>query len=77
MNTVLRFCFEDTDGCGSDVNVFVLTNDISNDLRNEIDDAIASYVDTVEDWQYSELIDDVLKSLGVNYTVITPITFNI
>ena len=77
MNTVLRFFFEDVDGCGTNVNIFVLTNEISNNLRNEIQDAIASYIDAVEDWQYSELIDDVLKSFGLNYKTINPITFNI
>lgn len=77
MNTVLRFLFENADGCGTNINIFVLTNEISNDLRDQINDAIASYVDTVEDWQYSELIDDVLKSFGLNYKTISPITFNI
>lgn len=42
MNTVLKFYFD-----GENVEVLVLTNVISKGLRDEIGDAILSYVDKV------------------------------
>ena len=70
MNTILKFHFD-----GDDVEILVCTNEISKDLRDRIGDAILSYVDTVEDWEYEELVGDVLRSFGLDYRFISPITY--
>ena len=75
MKTVLRFFFECVDGIDCDVNIFVLVNNIEDETKCKIDDAIASYIDSVEDWQYEELVNDVLTSFNLDYEIISPITF--
>lgn len=77
MNNLLRFHFVAVDGMDTDVDIFVLTYPLTNDERNKIEDAIASYVDSVEDWQYEELINEVFASLDLDYEFISPITYQI
>lgn len=77
MKTVIRFNYVDVDGMGTNVDIFVLIDKISNDLRNQIENAISSYIDSVEDWQYEELVCDVLNSFGLDYEIINPVTFYI
>lgn len=77
MNTLIKFHFIDTDGMGTDVDILVLTYEISNNLKYEIEDAISSYIDSVKDWQYEELINEVFASFELDYEIINPITYNI
>lgn len=77
MDTLLRFKFVDVDGMNTDVDIFVLTYAITNDKENEIEDAISSYIDSVEDWQYEELINDVFASFDLDYRIVSPITYEI
>lgn len=77
---LLRFFFESTDGNGTDVDIFAIvkypeTLDERNRLTKQIQDAICSYCDSVEDWQFEELVDDVLKSFDLDYEIVHPITF--
>ncbi len=67
-----RFLFSDIDGRGTDIAIFAIIDcpeeaSKRKELHSQIEDAISSYCDTVSDWQYEELIDDVLNSLGVRY----------
>ncbi len=77
MKKVIKFHFTNVDGMGTNVDILVLTNEISSDLRNQIEDAISSYIDLIEDWQYEELINEVLNSFDLDYEIINPITYNI
>ena len=77
MNTLLRFKFVNVDGIDTDVDIFVLTYAITNDKKNEIKDAISSYIDAVEDWQYEELINDIFMSFDLDYEIVSPITYEI
>ena len=77
MDTLIKFHFMDVDGCGTNVDILVLTYEISNKLKDEIEDAISSYVDSVEDWQYEDLINEVFASFDLDYESVKPITFNI
>ena len=77
MDTLIKFHFMDVDGCGTNVDILVLTYEISNKLKDEIEDAISSYVDSVEDWQYEDLINEVFASFDLDYEIVKPITFNI
>lgn len=78
---LLRFNFADVDGNGTDVNLLVgvdsvLWENISV-TKNQIEDAIASYIEDVEGWQYEELIADVLKSFDLDFEFVEPITFTV
>ena len=77
MKSIMRFHYMNVDGMGANVDVFVLTDENTNDLRYQIEDAISSYLDAVEDWQYEELVRDVLDSFGFDYEIVSPITFYI
>lgn len=78
---LLRFNFADTDGCGHDVDVFVGVDSViwenTSITKNQIDDAIASYIEDIEDWQYEELVADVLESFDLDYEIVDPITYQI
>ena len=77
MNTLLRFKFVNVDGMDTDIDIFVLTDDITNDKKHEIEDAISSYIDSVEDWQYEELVKDIFASFDLDYKIVNPITYEI
>ena len=77
MDTLLRFNFTAVDGMDTDVDIFVLAHAITNDERYQIEDVIASYIETVEDWQYEELVNDVLASFNLDYEIVNPITYQI
>ena len=78
---LLRFNFTDTDGNGYDVDLLVGVDSViwenTSITKNQIDDAIASYIEDVEDWQYEELVEDVLKSFDLDFEFVEPLTFNI
>ena len=78
---LLRFNFADVDGNGTDVNILVGVDSVlwenTSITKNQIDDAIASYIEDVEDWQYEELITDVLKSFDLDFEFVEPATFSI
>lgn len=69
-----RFKFEDVDGNGTAVDIFVVIKFPTAITKEEINDAILSYIDSVEDWQYEELIRDVLDSFELVYEIVNPIT---
>ena len=77
MKTVLKFHYIDVDGNGTNTDILVLIDKSAINLKHEIEDAISSYIDKVEDWQYEELVCDVLNSFSLDYEVVSPITFNI
>ena len=77
MKTVMRFHYVNVDGMDTDVDIFVLIDESTNNLKHQIEDAISSYIDAVEDWQYEELVRDVLDSFGFDYEIVNPITFYI
>lgn len=78
---LLRFNFTDVDGNGTDINFLVGVNnkvwENTSITKNQIEDAIASYVDEVEDWQYEDVIEDVLNSFGLDFEYVDVTTFNI
>lgn len=78
---LLRFNFVDVDGNGTDVELLVsVDNKIwenTSVTKNQIEDAIASYREDVEDWQYEELIADVLNSFDIDFEFVEPTTFSI
>lgn len=78
---LLRFNFADVDGNGNDVNILVGVDNVlwenTSVTKNQIDDAIASYIDEVEDWQYEELITNVLHSFDLDFEYVDVTTFNI
>ena len=81
MMKLLKFNFVDVDGSGNDVNILVGVDstmwECTSITKNQIDDAIASYVDSIEDWQYEELIEDVLKSFDLDFEFVDVTTFTI
>lgn len=78
---LLRFNFADTDGNGYDVDLLVGVDSViwenTSITKNQINDAIASYIEDVEDWQYEELVEDVLKSFDLEFEFMDVITFSI
>lgn len=78
---LLRFNFTDIDGNGTDIDFLVgVNNDVwknTSVTKNQIEDAIASYVDEVEDWEYEDVIEDVLNSFGLDFEYVDVTTFNI
>ena len=78
---LLKFNFVDVDGSGTDINILVGIDSViwenTTVTKNQIDDAIASYIEDVEDWQYEELITDVLESFDLDFDFVEPITFSI
>jgi hypothetical protein len=78
---LLRFNFTDTDGNGYDVDLLVGVDSAiwenTSITKNQIDDAIASYIEDVEDWQYEELVEDVLKSFDLDFEFVDVMTFSI
>lgn len=48
------------------------------ELRDKIEDCIASYIDTVETWTFEGLVHDVLGSFAdISFTIPEQIVFNI
>lgn len=78
---LLRFNFTDIDGNGTDIDFLVgINNEVwenTSIIKNQIEDAIASYVDEVEDWEYEDVIEDVLNSFGLDFEYVDVTTFNI
>lgn len=78
---LLRFNFTDVDGNGTDIDFLVgVNNEVwknTSITKNQIEDAIASYVDGVEDWEYEDVIEDVLNSFGLDFEYVDVTTFNI
>ena len=78
---LLRFNFTDIDGNGTDIDFLVgVDNDVwenTSITKNQIEDAITSYVDDVEDWEYEDVIEDVLNSFGLDFEYMDVTTFNI
>lgn len=75
MKAILNFFFECVDGMEYDVNIFVIVDKLDDGTKTKIEDAISSYVDTVENWEYEELVKDVLNSFDLTYEIVRPITF--
>ena len=75
---LLRFNFEAVDN-GNDIAFLVSVDSTvwenTSVTKGQIDDAIASYIETVEDWQFEELINDVLKSFGLEFEFVDVLTF--
>ena len=78
---LLRFNFVDVDGNGTNIEILVSVDIViwenTSITKNQIDDAIASYIEDVEDWQYEELVEDVLKSFDLDFEFVDVITFSI
>ena len=78
---LLRFNFVDVDGNGTDIDLLVGVDSVSWEntsvTKNQIEDAITSYIEDVEDWQYEELIKDVLQSFDLDFEFVEPTTFSI
>ena len=78
---LLRFNFVNADGNGRDVDLLVGVDSIiwehTSITKSQIDDAIASYIENIEDWQYGELIEDVLQSFDLDFEYVDVITFSI
>ena len=76
---LLRFNFVDVDGNGTNIEILVSVDRViwenTSITKNQIDDAIASYIEDVEDWQYEELVEDVLKSFDLDFEFVDVITF--
>ena len=71
----------DVDGNGTDIDIFVGVDSVlwenTSVTKNQVDDAIEEYIDDFEDWQYEELIKDVLQSFDLDFEFVEPITFTI
>lgn len=78
---LLRFNFVDVDGNGTDIEFLVGVDSVlwenTSVTKNQIDDAIASYIEDIEDWQYEELITNVLHSFDLDFEFVDVITFSI
>lgn len=78
---LLRFNFTDVDGNGTNIDFLVGVDkeiwENTSITKNQIEDAIASYVDEVEDWEYEDVIEDVLNSFGLDFEYVDVTTFNI
>ena len=78
---LLRFNFVNTNGNGYNVDLFVGIDSViwknASITKKQIDDAIASYIEDVEEWQYEELIADVLKSFDLDFEFMDVTTFSI
>ena len=78
---LLRFNFVDVDGNGTHIEILVSVDRViwenTSITKNQINDAIASYIEDVEDWQYEELVEDVLKSFDLDFEFVDVITFSI
>lgn len=78
---ILRFNFVDIDGNGNNIDLLVGVDNVvwenTSITKKQIDDAIISYIEDVEDWQYEELIEDVLKSFDLDFEFVDVITFSI
>ena len=77
MKKLVRFHYVNVDGNNTNVDILALIDKWTDGLRRKIDDAIAFYIDTTEDWQYEELVCDVLSCLGLDYEIVSPTTFYI
>lgn len=79
----VRFFFGNEDGMGTNVEIFALVEFPKDFLEREnmiekIRDRIHKYCKYVEGWQYVELVEDVLKSLHLRYSLNgDPVTFYI
>lgn len=78
---LLRFNFVNVDGNGTDIDFLVSVDkeiwENTSITKNQIEDAIVSYIEDVEDWQYEELIADVLNSFGLDFEYVDVTTFSI
>ena len=79
---LLRFNFVDVDGNGDyDVDLLVSVDselwENTSITKDQIDDAITSYIEDVEDWQYEKLIKDVLQSFDLDFEFVDVTTFSI
>lgn len=78
---LLRFNFKNTDGNENNIDLLVGVDNVvwenTSITKKQIDDAIVSYIEDVEDWQYEELIEDVLKSFDLDFEFVDVITFSI
>ena len=78
---ILRFNFTEVDGNGTDIDFLIgVNNEVWENIsitKEQIEDAIASYVDNVEDWQYEDVIEDVLNSFGLDFKYVDVTTFSI
>lgn len=78
---LLKFSFINADGNDQNVDLLVGIDGVVWEnvsiTKNQINDAIASYIENTEDWQYEELIEDVLKSFELDFEFVDVITFSI
>ena len=76
---LLSFNFKNVDQNGVDTQILVGVNkdvwENTSITKNQIEDAIVSYVDDVENWKYEDVIEDVLNSFGLDFEYIDAITF--
>ena len=77
---LLRFNFVGVNN-GIDIDFLVVVDNMiwenTSITKNQIEDAIASYIEDVEDWQLEELIEDVLGSFDLDFEFVDAITFSI
>lgn len=78
---LLRFNFTDIDENGTNIDFLVGVDNAlwenTSVTKNQIDDAIASYIEDIEDWQYEELITNILESFDLDFEFVEPTTFSI
>ena len=78
---LLKFSFINAEGNDQNVDLLVGIDGVVWEnvsiTKNQINDAIASYIENTEDWQYEELIEDVLKSFELDFEFVDVITFSI
>lgn len=78
---LLKFSFINADGNDQNVDLLVGIDGVVWEnvsiTKNQINDAIASYIENTEDWQYEELIEDVLKSFELDFEFVDVTTFSI
>lgn len=78
---LLKFSFINADGNNQNVDLLVVVDrqlwEYTSITKNQINDAIASYIENTEDWQYEELIEDVLKSFELDFEFVDVTTFSI
>lgn len=77
--TILEFCFEPIEADDASAMLLVrVETELNSVVYSTIEDAIASYIESVPAWSFEQLVCDVLRQLGYSFEILKPThTFHI